>query len=67
MADALSKADFTRFWSLASQLDLNLPVNQAWVSPALLAWIQNPIPDESLGDKILTDIAKRSLVLGFNC
>jgi len=67
MADALSKADFTKFWSLASQLDLNLPVSQAWVSPALLAWIQHPIPDESLGDKILSDIAKRSLVLGFNC
>ena len=67
MADALSKADFQKFWSLSSQLNLNLPVSQAWVSPALLAWIQNPIPDDSLGDRILSDIAKYSLVLGLNC
>jgi len=67
MADALSKADFLKFWSLSSQLNLNLPVSQAWVSPALLAWIQNPIPDDYLGDRILLDIAKHSLVLGVNC
>ena len=67
MADALSKADFQKFLSLSSKLNLNLPVSQAWVSPALLAWIQNPIPDDSLGDKILSDIAKYSLVLGLNC
>ena len=67
MADALSKADFLKFWSLSSQLNLNLPVSQAWVSPALLAWIQNPIPDDYLSDRILSDIAKHSLVLGVNC
>ena len=67
MADALSKSHFSLFWELASKDDLTLPLNQAWVSPALLAWIHKPTADETLGDKILADISKRTLVLGFNC
>ena len=67
MADALSKANFHKFWEINNQIHLNLPIDQAWVPPSLLLWINNPTPDDLLGDKILTDISKHSLVLGLNC
>ena len=67
LADHLSKASFSKFWSLATLSRLSLPVDPAWVPPSLLSWINNPIEDDSLGDKILTDLSKRILVLGVNC
>ena len=67
MADALSKANFSKFWAINNEIHLNLPLDQAWVPPSLLLWINNPTPDDLLGDKILSDISKHSLVLGLNC
>ena len=67
MADALSKANFQKFWDINNEIQLNLPLNQAWVPPSLLLWINNPTPDDLLGDRILADISKQSLVLGLNC
>ena len=67
LADHLSKASFSKFWSLANHSNLNLPTDPAWVPPLLLSWINNPQEDDNLGDKILTDLSKRILVLGFNC
>ena len=67
MADALSKCSFDKFWELANQEEVPLPINQSWTPPALLSWINKPIPDDHLGDKILQDLSKRTLVLGINC
>ena len=67
LADALSKADFNMFWNLTLQHQLPMPVEQAWVPPHLLQWVHNPIADDYLGNKILKDISKRALVLGYNC
>ena len=67
MADSLSKADFARFWSLARSESLPIPLDQAWVPPSLLRWIDKPISSDVLGDDILRDLSKRVLVLGVNC
>ena len=67
MADALSKSNFSKFWEINHEIQLNLPVDQGWVPPSLLLWIHNPTPDDFLGDKILTDISRYSLILGLNC
>lgn len=67
MADALSKADFARFWGIAYQNGgFNLGLDPAWVPPSLLQWIDSPRPDDSLGSKLLRDIATRGHVLGFH-
>ena len=67
MADALSKADFDRFRSLSITAGYNMPLDQAWVPPSLLRWIQNPTACDDLGDRILHDLSLRILVLGVNC
>ena len=61
-ADALSKADFVTFRK-------NMPRANPGphrVPYALLKWIQNPQPDRFLGLKILAEMARNTLVLGFN-
>lgn len=67
MADALSKADFNRFWSLAESSNTSLPLDMAWIPGSLLRWIADPTPDDYLGDRILRDLSLRTSVLGFNC
>lgn len=66
MADALSKAAFPRFWSLALSHP-RLPTSPGWVPPALLAWLAKPTYDENLGHKILLQISQKTAVLGYNC
>ena len=66
MADALSKAAFPKFWALA-QDHPRIPRAPAWVPPALLLWISNPVYDEQLGHKILQQVSLRTTVLGYNC
>ena len=39
----------------------------AAVPRALLKWIVQPVEDDSLGSKILSELAVKSLVLGYNC
>ena len=67
MADALSKCSFNKFWNLANKYNISLPIEPSWTPPSLLAWINNPIADDCLGDKILHDLSRRTLVLGINC
>ena len=68
MADALSKCAFQRFWDIANVGGFrDLPIGPAWVPVLLTAWLDAPAPDDSLGGKILSELAKRTLVLGYNC
>ena len=68
MADALSKCAFTRFWDLSKSAGFSsLPIDPAWIPSALVSWVNDPIPDDNLRDKILFELAKRTLVLGVNC
>jgi hypothetical protein len=58
LADHLSKGNFAAFykeWPSGSQRDLE----PAWIPPAILAWIDNPSDDPTLGDAILRDLAAR--------
>jgi hypothetical protein len=66
MADALSKADFTRFWSLSDGAGFDCPVGPAWVPVSLVAWLESPCPDEGLGQRILGEISLRTCVLGYS-
>ena len=66
MADALSKADFRRFWSLSDGAGFDCPVEPAWVPVSLIAWLESPCPDEGLGQRILGEISLRTDVLGFS-
>ena len=61
-ADALSKADFASFRKLMPQANSG----PQRVPVALSKWIQNPVPDRFLGLKILTEMSRKTLILGFN-
>ena len=63
IADALSKADFKRFYELMP----NRKLNPARIPVALLEWINDPREDTKLGKKILQEMAKSTMVLGYNC
>ncbi len=39
----------------------------AKVPEALLKWVVKPVEDDDLADKILREMAVKSLVLGYNC
>ena len=68
MADAPSKARFDRFWSTAYQNGgFSLGLDPAWIPVQLVCWIQNPCPDNDLGDRILAELATRTPVLGYSC
>ena len=66
MADALSKADFGRFWSLCDRYNFDCPLEPAWVPVSLVAWLESPCPDEGLGQRILGEISLRTGVLGYS-
>ena len=59
MADALSKADFRRFRSLASSEGLGLPLEPLRVPVTLRAWLADPVPDWGLGERLLQEIERR--------
>ena len=63
MADALSKGAFDRFWLLNDTNSTSLDLQPAWVPPHLLAWLENPKEDEALGNRILSDIGRRTRLL----
>jgi len=65
LADALSKSAFARFDQLAA--GWNLPLEPATVPMAVIRWVENPTPDDALGEKILVDMRKTHLILGYNC
>ena len=65
MSDALSKADFARFWGIANRFGgFGLPSVSLPVPPALLAWVRQPKEDFDLGRRLLLDIAEHGPVLG---
>lgn len=66
MADALSKADFNRFWNLEARSNLQLPLDWAEIPSVLLKWCIHPKPDLQLGDRILEHLAKSTSILGYS-
>ena len=66
MADALSKADFARFRSLAEEeANCCMPLEPLAVPEALARWIAAPKEDWELGRSILQELAAREPMLGF--
>lgn len=63
LADALSKGAFNRFWDLNRTSDSPLGIEPGWISPHLTAWLENPKEDDLLGDRILSDIGRRTKLL----
>ena len=63
IADCLSKADFKKFYELMP----NRKVSPARIPIALLQWIDDPSEDTKLGQKILKEMAKYTMLLGYNC
>ena len=64
MADALSKADFAKFWAEAGQLgDLDLGSHPASIPGPIVAWIRNPRRDDELGDRLVEVIGRSGCVL----
>lgn len=63
MADAISKADFNRFWAINAIAEFGCPCEQAWVPVSLLSWLENPCTDDKLGDRILGEIGQRTSLL----
>ena len=63
IADHLSKANFKCFYELMPERKTDpskLPL-------PLLQWINDPAEDTKLGQKILREMATRTMVLGYNC
>ena len=59
VADALSKGDWERAWPLMPQKN----VDPDFIPVALRKWIAHPVPDMSLGKKVLSEMAKYTKVL----
>ena len=64
MADAISKADWAAFRQAGGS---ELQSEPCKIPLAVLSWCQKPIPDDELGRKILTELAKDIPILGYNC
>jgi hypothetical protein len=67
MADALSKAEFTRCRRLGLEAEYQLQTELAWVPRSILDWLSRPEPDDDLGKKVLVELARSVPVLGYNC
>ena len=63
MADALSKADFGRFWSTNDSEDFGCPLNPGWIPVSLLSWLEAPSVAEALGSRILGEIGQHCQLL----
>ena len=66
MADALSKGEFEKTREMARVADWPLAVEPARVPGSILYWLANPVVDESLGDRVLRELARSSEVLGYS-
>ena len=60
-ADALSKCDMGRF--LVNMPEANIVPEE--VPAAVLKWIENPVPDRKLGDKILKELANKFILVKY--
>ena len=68
MADALSKADFSRFWRTAYENGgYDLPRTAQVAPKELYRWIENPVLDDGLGERLLRGLAQTGEVLGITC
>jgi hypothetical protein len=67
MADALSKAQFGLFRRVEAEVGWGLGTEPAWVPRSVLAWLQKPVQDDDLGEKVLRELAQRTAVPGYNC
>ena len=67
MAETLSKCAFDHFRDFSKANSYSHSITPAWIPPALVAWVQNPILDDELGAKILSNIKAFTQVLGYNC
>ena len=65
LADALSKAEFPVLWAAREEWDL--PLDPARVPGSLLEWLDRPREDPELGGRILEELRRTKLVLGYNC
>ena len=65
MADELSKAKFGGAWG--AREEWGFARGPAAVQGALLEWLDNPSPDADLGERILLELRRKTLVLGYNC
>ena len=63
IADHLSKANFQQFYELMP----NRKTDPSKLPLPLLQWINEPKEDTRLGQKILRDMATRTMILGYNC
>jgi hypothetical protein len=61
-ADALSKGDFMKFRRLKPKSD----ANPARVPQVLWEWVQNPVEDRKLGEKLLVEMGVRKNELGIH-
>ena len=64
MADALSKAAFFRFWNIAALNDIVLPSMPLPVPLALVAWLEDCLPDDDLGDKLVKALQRAGAIPG---
>jgi len=67
LADALSKADFSRFRRESQTAGMSMNLEPAVIPPRLLSWINKPEVDFQLANKILHELAGNERILGFNC
>ena len=59
--DALSKCEMKRFLSNMPEAD----ITPKTVPTAILTWLENPVPDRNLGDRILKELSKTCEVLNY--
>jgi hypothetical protein len=62
MADALSKAAFFRFWDVAARNNIVLPSLPLPVPLALVAWLEDCLPDDDLGDKLVKGLERAGAI-----
>ena len=62
LADELSKGRLSRFRQRLPA-DWVLPTDPAWIPPAILQWIADPVARPDLGDRILADLRERIFLL----
>jgi len=66
MADALSKADFTRFRNEAQTAGIRMNTDPEVIPTTLLSWIDKPTVDFQLANRILEELAETEKILGFS-
>jgi hypothetical protein len=66
MADQLSKAHFRSFRETAAAAGWALQLEPARIPPALLRWLDRPVPDDQLGARILHEIGASRRLAGYS-